>query len=172
MFLLLCKCIFNFFSSIDFQIINDLLDSYGYKFYAVFFFCSLSFSSNFPGVWTYVEVEWVRWRLFYFLTLLKFHWQNDNKKLSHKIQRYNNSADEVKCWTCQQRVSKAFELNVVNYSMHSFNTYICSNFFLNWNIHVRLRLRKRQGFASVSSRLFQIYLSAIYYPSGLFRVLH
>ena len=42
---------------------------------------------------------------------------------SHKIQRYNNAADEVKSWTCQQRVSKAFQFNVVNYSMHSFNTF-------------------------------------------------
>ena len=85
MFLLLCKCIFNFFSSIDFKSSMTFLDNYEYKFYAVFF-CSLSFSSTFPGVWTYVEVEWVRWRLFFFLTLLKFHWENDNKKLSQEFK--------------------------------------------------------------------------------------
>jgi len=59
MFLLLCKCIFNFFLQLIFKSSMTFLDSYGYKFYAVFF-CSLSFSSTFPGVWTYVEVEWVR----------------------------------------------------------------------------------------------------------------
>ena len=72
MFLLLCKCIFNFFLQLIFGSSMAFLDNYGYKFYAVFF-CSLSFSSTFPGVWTFVEVEWVRWRLFFFLTLLKFH---------------------------------------------------------------------------------------------------
>ena len=100
MFLLLCKCIFNFSLQLIFKSSIAFMDSYGYKFYAVCF-CSLSFSSTFPGVWTYVKVEWVRWRLFLFLTLLKFHWQNDNKKLNHKIQRYNNAADEVKCWTSE-----------------------------------------------------------------------
>ena len=58
MFLLLCKCIFNFFLQLIFKFSMTFLDNYGYKFYAVLF-CSLSFSSTFPGVWTFVEVEWV-----------------------------------------------------------------------------------------------------------------
>ena len=60
--------------------------------------------------------------------------------------------------------------NVVNNFMHSFNTYICSHFFINWNMHVRLHLRKWQGFASVSADYFRYLLSVIYFPSGLFSV--